>query len=56
MIRKFLRDEDGTAAIEYALLGALIAIGGILAFDALGTALGSLFGGVSAKVDTVRPK
>lgn len=56
MIRKFLRDESGSAAIEYALLGALVAIGGILAFDALGTALSALFGGVSSKVDTVLPK
>lgn len=56
MTCKFFRDESGSAAIEYALLGALIALGAILALEALGSSLGELFGGVTAKLDGAKPK
>ena len=42
MIRKFIRDESASAAIEYALLGALIALACVIAIQALGQSLGSL--------------
>jgi len=39
----FGRDETGATAIEYGLIAAILAIGCIAAFTALGTALGNLF-------------
>ncbi len=56
VIRKFLRDESGATAIEYGLIAALVAVAIIVAVDALGVSVGSLFSGVSDKVTAKLPK
>jgi len=43
-MRRFLADPDGATAIEYALLGAMIAVACIASFTIFGEALGNLFG------------
>ena len=44
MIRRFLRDERGTTAIEYAVIAALIFMAIILAIQPVGAALALIFG------------
>lgn len=41
--RKFLRDEEGVTAIEYALIAALIAVAIIVTVSAVGTQLNNTF-------------
>lgn len=41
---QFLRDETGATAIEYALLGVLVAVALAASFAVLGDSLSSLFG------------
>lgn len=40
---QFIRDEDGISAIEYALLGSLIALAIITAVTSLGTKIATAF-------------
>jgi pilus assembly protein Flp/PilA len=47
-MRKFLSDDDGATAIEYALLSSLIAIAIIGGLTALGSRLSAEFSEVSA--------
>ena len=35
-IAKFLKDEEGLTMVEYAIAGALVAAGSVLAFTTLG--------------------
>ena len=42
-IHKFLSDEEGVTAIEYALIAALIAIAVIVTVTLVGTQLNSVF-------------
>lgn len=51
-MRRFLRDESGAAAIEYGLVAALVSVGAIIALEALGGHLSSLFIKESGKVGT----
>ncbi|MFD1253184.1 Flp/Fap pilin component [Devosia equisanguinis] len=44
---RFAQDESGATAIEYGLIAALISVGIIVAAQALGGNLGSLFNGIS---------
>ena len=46
---QFARDESGATAIEYALIGALMGVGLIVAFTAFGGSLTGLFGMVNTK-------
>ena len=48
--RRFNCDEEGTTAIEYALIGALIAIAIVGAVALLGTKVSLLYDVVSAAV------
>jgi pilus assembly protein Flp/PilA len=41
---RFVRDERGATAIEYALLATLIGVGSIAAFGAFGNGLVAIFG------------
>jgi pilus assembly protein Flp/PilA len=43
-LTKFLHDESGATAIEYGLIAALVAIGGILALTSFGGGVQRLFG------------
>ncbi len=45
--KRFLRDEHGATAIEYALLGSLLALVLVAALTALGTGLSSEFTEIS---------
>jgi pilus assembly protein Flp/PilA len=42
-INRFIRDEDGITAIEYALLGSLIALAIITAVSGLATKISTAF-------------
>ena len=44
IFERFAQNENGATAIEYGLLASLLAIGCLIAFQALGTGLVSLFG------------
>jgi len=48
--RKFVRDEEGAAIVEYGLLVCLIALGTIAALTLLGGNLSSMFSGVAGTV------
>ena len=48
MIQRFSRNTVGATAIEYSLIAAFIAIAIIVALQAVGIELVSLFGGVEA--------
>ena len=43
LVRKFLQEEDGVTAIEYALIAALIAVAIIVSVTAVGTQLDLVF-------------
>jgi pilus assembly protein Flp/PilA len=45
-ILRFLRDEEGAAAVEYGLLVALIALAVVIAVRAIGANLNTVFGKV----------
>jgi pilus assembly protein Flp/PilA len=51
LVRRFLGDESGATAIEYGLIAAGIAVAIIVAVNAVGTDLSSLFGRSSAKLN-----
>jgi pilus assembly protein Flp/PilA len=48
--KKFLKDEEGAAAIEYALLVGLIAVAIVAAVTALGTKVASTFSSITGKL------
>ena len=52
LIQNFLRDESGATAIEYALIGTLIAMAILGTFVALGNSLTGLFDTGTADVLT----
>ncbi len=45
---RFLKDEEGVTAIEYALIAALIAVGIVAAVTAVGIKLKATYTGVEA--------
>lgn len=49
-LTKFLRDEEGASAIEYALIAGLIAVAIVATLTTLGTDISALFGTVSSKL------
>jgi pilus assembly protein Flp/PilA len=52
VIRKFVKEEEGASAAEYALLLALVALGMIAAVGALGTNIGTT---IQAAADVIVP-
>ena len=50
LLRSVLRDDGGAAAIEYGLIGGLIAIAIITAVTLVGGDLELLFGNVAAEI------
>ncbi len=48
LLRKLRKDEQGATAIEYGLIAALISVAAIVAMQAIGTSLTSLFQSVSS--------
>ena len=51
-IKKFVREEDGVTAIEYALIAALIAVAIIAAVTLVGTNLKLVFAKISTALTT----
>ena len=47
-LHRFLRDERGTTAIEYAVIGSLIFLVIVSAIGPIGTTLASVFGQASS--------
>ena len=52
---KFLRDEEGATAIEYALIAGLIAVGLVLALTNIGTELKRVFTDIYNELVKVKP-
>ena len=52
-IKRFLREEDGPTATEYAVLLALIIVVAIGAVGALGSKVNDIFIGLNDKLDSV---
>lgn len=48
---RFIADEDGATAIEYALIAALIAVGIIIAARALGVSISGTFDDIKEELD-----
>lgn len=48
--RSFAKDESGVTSIEYALIGALIAVVIVVSVTNVGVAVGALFGYVATEV------
>ena len=46
------RDESGATAIEYGLIAALVSVAGIVALQAMGVSIGSLFTTVSTTLSS----
>lgn len=46
MIRRFLKDERGATAIEYAMLAMIITVGIIAAMSSMGDSLVNMFNNV----------
>lgn len=49
-LTNFIKSEDGTTAVEYALLAALISVVAIAAFDAVGLNLTKVFTKISTSM------
>lgn len=51
-LRRFLTDEDGATAIEYALIAALITIGAMAALQEFGRVMSAKFEMIATSVTT----
>jgi pilus assembly protein Flp/PilA len=49
-VRNFINDESGVTAIEYALIASLIAVFIIVAVQAVGTSVSTVFNEVSTTI------
>jgi pilus assembly protein Flp/PilA len=50
LIKRFIQEEDGVTAIEYALIAALIAAVIVLAVTALGVKVNGIFTSITAAI------
>lgn len=48
MARQLVDDEAGATAVEYGLIAALISLAAVIAFEALGLNLATLFESIAA--------
>lgn len=53
--KAFTRDESGATMIEYGLIAALVAVAAIVALQALGTSISSIFTAIGTKINSVSP-
>lgn len=51
LTRKFMKDESGVTTIEYALIGALIAVALIASFTALKTSIAGVLTDIKTALD-----
>lgn len=56
LLIKFLSSEDGATALEYALIAALISLGGIAALAGIGGNSESLWGDIGDDVSSAMSK
>ena len=54
-MKLFANDESGVTSIEYALIGALIAVAILLGVSSVGTAVTGLYDFVALAVEAVMP-
>jgi pilus assembly protein Flp/PilA len=54
-VRNFVRAEEGQDLIEYALLAALIALGAVVAMQATGTSVNSVFNSIKTQLTSAVP-
>jgi pilus assembly protein Flp/PilA len=54
LFSRFLKNESGATAIEYALIAAVLAIGILFSLPTLRIALNETFAAVGTKLDTSR--
>jgi pilus assembly protein Flp/PilA len=54
LIKRFIRDDKGATAIEYGLIAAGIAVVIIVAVNAVGTNLNSVFTSISSSLASSR--
>jgi pilus assembly protein Flp/PilA len=50
MIKRFFRDETGLELSEYAVAAALVALAAVLAFQTLGTTIGTKINELAGKI------
>ncbi len=50
VLSRFLKDENGASAIEYALIASLIAVAIVGSVTAIGTKLSALYADIAAKI------
>ena len=55
-IQNFVRDDSGATAIEYGLIAALVSVAAIVALQALGGSLSTIFGVVSSNLAAAASK
>ena len=53
--RRFVREEEGAAMVEYALLVGLIAVASILTLTALGTTISGMWTTISGDLTNAIP-
>jgi pilus assembly protein Flp/PilA len=56
MFTRFLKDETGATAIEYALIAATVGLVVAVAAQTFGTTLSTFFGAVGTKLNSFTPK
>lgn len=54
-MKKFLRDEEGASAVEYALIAGLIAVVLIAAVTLMNGGFNSVFGGINTALQDATP-
>lgn len=51
ILKRFHGEESGASLVEYGLLVGLIAVGAIVALNALGGSISGIFGDIGTKLD-----
>ena len=52
LIKNFLKEEEGTETVEWAILAALLLAGGGVVWGQIGTAVSNTMGGITPLVTT----
>lgn len=50
LVKRFIKEDDGVTAIEYALIAALIAVAIITSLELLGTAISDTFDTIETEI------
>ncbi len=52
LIKKFVKEEEGMETVEYAVVGALLVLGAVLIWGALGTSVNTKVSQLNSAVTT----